>query len=96
MKAKEIKEMSTSAIEAEIAKLKTDLFELRFRLATGQLAENSRIREVRKIVARMKTIIHERENPNPDKKLSKKARNEKALKEQRRTAFMNVQKNKEA
>jgi len=96
VKAKEIKEMSTSAIEAEIADLKTELFQLRFDLATGQIVNNSRIREVRKTIARMKTIIHERENPNPEKKLSKKARNEKTLKEQKRTNFMNVQKNKEA
>jgi len=96
MKAKEIRNLSNSEIEANIADLKNEMFNLRFQLATGQLSNNSRIREVCKTIARMKTIIHERENPNPEKKLSKKARNEKNLKEQKRKNFMNVQKSKEA
>jgi len=96
VKANEIRDLSTSVIETHIADLKKEMFQLRFQAATGQLANSSRIREVRKTIARMKTIIHERENPNPGRKLSKKARNEKALKEQKRTAFMSAQKNKEA
>jgi len=60
VKAKEIRDLSTSVIEANIADLKNELFSLRFQLATGQLSNNSRIREVRKTIARMKTIIHER------------------------------------
>ena len=43
-------------------KLKDELFNLRFQLATGQLENTGRIREVRKGIARMKTIISEREN----------------------------------
>ena len=42
--------------------LKDELFNLRFQLATGQLENTGRIREVRKGIARMKTIISEREN----------------------------------
>ena len=60
MKANEIRDLSTSVIEDNIAELKNELFSLRFQLATGQLSNNSRIREVRKTIARMKTIIHER------------------------------------
>jgi len=60
VKAKEIRNLSISEIEANIAELKDELFTLRFQLATGQLSNNSRIREVRKTIARMKTIIHER------------------------------------
>ena len=60
MKANEIRDLSTSVIEENIAELKKEMFELRFQLATGQLSNNSRIREVRKTIARMKTIIHER------------------------------------
>ena len=60
VKANEIRNLSISEIEAKIADYKVELFQLRFQLATGQLADNSRIRTVRKTIARMKTIIHER------------------------------------
>ena len=60
MKANEIRNLDLSEIEANISELKAELFSLRFQLATGQLANNSRIREVRKTIARMKTIMHER------------------------------------
>lgn len=62
MKANEIRNLTTTEIEAEINELKDELFNLRFQLATGQLENTSRIREVRKSIARMKTIISEREN----------------------------------
>jgi len=62
MKANEIRNLTVSEIEAKIDELKSELFSLRFQQATGQLTNNSRIREVRKTIARMKTIIHERAN----------------------------------
>lgn len=62
MKANEIRNLTTTEIEAKINELKDELFNLRFQLATGQLENTSRIREVRKSIARMKTIINEREN----------------------------------
>jgi len=62
MKANEIRDLTTTEIEAKINELKDELFNLRFQLATGQLENTSRIREVRKTIARMKTIINEREN----------------------------------
>ncbi|MBA2873126.1 large subunit ribosomal protein L29 [Anoxybacillus calidus] len=61
MKAKEIRELTTAEIEQKIKSLKEELFNLRFQLATGQLENTARIREVRKAIARMKTIIRERE-----------------------------------
>ncbi|GMB10009.1 LSU ribosomal protein L29P [Thermolongibacillus altinsuensis] len=61
MKAKEIRELTTAEIEQKIKALKEELFNLRFQLATGQLENTARIREVRKTIARMKTIIRERE-----------------------------------
>jgi len=45
----------------KIKSLKEELFNLRFQLATGQLENTARIREVRKTIARMKTVIRERE-----------------------------------
>ena len=61
MKANEIRELATSEIEMKIKSLKEELFNLRFQLATGQLENTARIREVRKAIARMKTVIRERE-----------------------------------
>ncbi|WP_044895200.1 50S ribosomal protein L29 [Bacillus alveayuensis] len=61
MKAKEIRDLTTAEIEQKIKALKEELFNLRFQLATGQLENTARIREVRKTIARMKTIIRERE-----------------------------------
>jgi large subunit ribosomal protein L29 len=61
MKAKEIRDLTTTEIEQKIKTLKEELFNLRFQLATGQLENTARIREVRKSIARMKTVIRERE-----------------------------------
>lgn len=61
MKAKEIRDLATSEIELKVKSLKEELFNLRFQLATGQLENTARIREVRKAIARMKTVIRERE-----------------------------------
>ncbi|TFB14721.1 50S ribosomal protein L29 [Filobacillus milosensis] len=61
MKANEIRELTTAEIEQNVKSLKEELFNLRFQLATGQLENTVRIREVRKAIARMKTVIRERE-----------------------------------
>ena len=61
MKAKEIRDLTTAEIEQQVKSLKEELFNLRFQLATGQLENTARIREVRKAIARMKTVIRERE-----------------------------------
>ena len=61
MKAKEIRDLTTAEIEQKVKSLKEELFNLRFQLATGQLENTARIREVRKAIARMKTVIRERE-----------------------------------
>ncbi|WP_010307952.1 50S ribosomal protein L29 [Kurthia senegalensis] len=61
MKANEIRELATVELEGKVKSLKEELFNLRFQLATGQLENTARIREVRKAIARMKTVIRERE-----------------------------------
>ncbi|HCY6614462.1 50S ribosomal protein L29 [Staphylococcus aureus] len=61
MKAKEIRDLTTSEIEEQIKSSKEELFNLRFQLATGQLEETARIRTVRKTIARLKTVARERE-----------------------------------
>jgi len=61
MKAKEIREMSTQELEKKLEEFKGELFNLRFQLATGQLDNPMRIKLVRKSIARVKTILRERE-----------------------------------
>ena len=60
MKAREIKELRTSApqdLKAKLDELKAELFNLRFQLATGQLENPMRIREVKKSIAQIKTKV---------------------------------------
>jgi large subunit ribosomal protein L29 len=61
MKANEIRDLTTAEIEQQVKSLKEELFNLRFQLATGQLENTARIGQVRKSIARMKTVIRQRE-----------------------------------
>ncbi len=61
MKTKELREMSSVELDQRLTELKGELFNLRFQLATGQLENPLRIRNVRKDIARIKTIIRENE-----------------------------------
>ena len=61
MTNKEIRELSNEEILSRIEEYKEELFNLRFSQATGSLEKPSRIHELRKLVARMKTIKRERE-----------------------------------
>ena len=61
MKPSKIREMSAVELENELANLKSELFKLRFKSATNQLDNPMRINTVKKDIARIKTIIRERE-----------------------------------
>ena len=61
MKIKEIRQMNDSDLQAKLKDLKVELFNLRFQLATGQLENPMRIGGIKKDIARVKTIIRERE-----------------------------------
>lgn len=61
MKARELREMSRDELQQNLADLKSELFNLRFQLATGQLENPMRIHQVKKDIARIKTILRERE-----------------------------------
>ena len=61
MKAKEVRDLSVSELEVKLDELKEELFNLRFQLATGQLDNPMRISAVRKNIARVKTVMRERE-----------------------------------
>lgn len=64
MKTSEIRELSDEEIIAKVAENKEELFNLRFSQATGTLEKPSRIRELRKEIAKMKTIMRERKEEN--------------------------------
>ena len=64
MKARDLKELRTSNsqdLKVKLNDLKAELFNLRFQLATGQLENPMRIREVKKSIAQIKTILREEE-----------------------------------
>ncbi len=64
MKASEIRNLSEQEIVAKIAEMKKDLFNLRFQQATGNLEEPAKIRETRKTIARLKTVLNENKANN--------------------------------
>jgi large subunit ribosomal protein L29 len=61
MKANEIREFTDKELDSKLIELKSELFNLRFQLATGQLDNPMRIKAVRKDIARVQTILKERE-----------------------------------
>lgn len=61
VKAKKMAELTDEELLKKVKDYKSELFNLRFQLATGQLDNPSRIREVKKNIARAKTIIRQRE-----------------------------------
>ena len=61
MELNKIREMSEVELNAELTKMKKDLFNLRFQHVTGQLENPILLRETRRDIARVKTIIKEKE-----------------------------------
>ena len=61
MELKKIREMSEAEIHAELIRMKKDLFNLRFQHVTGQLENPVQMRETKRDIARVKTIIREKE-----------------------------------
>ena len=64
MKINKIREMSSPELENELSELKTELFKLRFSLASNGLDNPMRIKEVKKDIARIKTVLRQRELAN--------------------------------
>ncbi len=60
MKVADIKAMTIDQIDDEVLKLKKEQFNLRFQRATGQLENTARVREVRRSIARLKTIAQQK------------------------------------
>jgi large subunit ribosomal protein L29 len=61
VKAREIRDLSSDELNLRLDSLKEELFNLRFQVATGQLDNPMRVREVRKDIARVKTVLRQRE-----------------------------------
>ena len=61
MKIEKMREMTEVELTAEVKKLKNELFNLRFQHVTGQLENPIKMRDVKKEIARVKTIIRENE-----------------------------------
>lgn len=61
MRAEKIRELTDEELNKKVSDYKEELFNLRFQLATGQLDNPMRIRDVRKNIARCKTILRQRE-----------------------------------
>ena len=61
MKVKELRELTDAELSKKLNDNKDELFKLRFQMATGQLDNPIKLQEVRRKIARVKTIIRERE-----------------------------------
>jgi len=61
VKAREIREMTTEELNRKLDELKEELFNLRFQKATGDIDNPMRIRAVKRDIARVQTILRERE-----------------------------------
>ena len=61
MKASELRELTVEELRTKLPELKTELFNLRFQLAVNQLENTSRIGAVKKDIARVSTVLRQRE-----------------------------------
>ncbi|MGI6421547.1 MAG: 50S ribosomal protein L29 [Syntrophomonadaceae bacterium] len=61
MKASNMRELTDEELRQKVSSYKEELFNLRFQMATGQLDNPMRIRDVKKNIARCKTVLRERE-----------------------------------
>jgi large subunit ribosomal protein L29 len=68
MKAADARAMDVEKLADEVLKLKKEQFNLRFRRATGQLENTARVRQVRRDIARLKTIAQQKRTAQPKSK----------------------------
>jgi large subunit ribosomal protein L29 len=68
MKTGDLRAMTVDQLDDEVLKLKKERFNLRFQRATGQLENTSRVREVRRDIARIKTIARQKLAAQPKSK----------------------------
>jgi large subunit ribosomal protein L29 len=87
MKAQDVRAMTLDQLDDEVLKLKKEQFNLRFQRATGQLENTSRVRVIRRDIARMKTIAGQKRAgmPEPEIKASAAPKAEKKTKSKTKT-----------
>jgi large subunit ribosomal protein L29 len=68
MKTGDLRAMTVDQLDDEVLKLKKERFNLRFQRATGQLENTSRVREVRRDIARIRTIARQKRAAQPKSK----------------------------
>jgi large subunit ribosomal protein L29 len=67
MKIREVRALSTEAIEAQINDTKEELMKLRFQLSSGELTDFTRLRQTRRTIARLTSVLNERlRNPESE------------------------------
>ena len=66
MKASELRELTVEELRTKLTELKTELFNLRFQLAVNQLENSNRIGAVKKDIARVSTVIRQRQLAGED------------------------------
>jgi large subunit ribosomal protein L29 len=72
MDAREVRDLTPDQLKDKLLQLKKEQFNLRFQRASGQLERTARIGEVRKDIARIKTILTEKASPQAPPKAAKK------------------------
>jgi large subunit ribosomal protein L29 len=68
LKPDDLRHMTVDQLDDELIKLKKERFNLRFQRATGQLENTSRVREVRRDIARIRTVTRQKRVPQPKSK----------------------------
>ena len=88
MKSADVRAMSLDQLDDEVLKLKKEQFNLRFQRATGQLENTSRVRVIRRDIARMKTIAAQKRAgmPEPEVKANAAPKTEKKTKTKTKSA----------
>jgi large subunit ribosomal protein L29 len=65
VKIHEVRNLSTEAIEAKLNDTREELMKLRFQMTSGELSDFTRLRQTRRIIARLATVLNERQR-NPE------------------------------
>jgi large subunit ribosomal protein L29 len=86
MKAADVRAMTLDQLDDEVLKLKKEQFNLRFQRATGQLENTSRVRVIRRDIARMKTIAAQKRAGAPEPAVKAEAAPAKKTKTAKKTA----------
>ncbi len=71
MKPSQVRELSADALEAKEKELQDQLFRLRVQKSIGQLENALKVREIRRDIARVKTVRREKQGPRPEKQVTR-------------------------